>query len=141
MTKEEIKRIVDDERAEQLTAQLCRHWEVATERLVALVQDLDAGMDTCVEAEIYAALMRMQNSVMALMELNKIPTAFLFSEYLDRMAQAVANNSIRQSVMTLAERLLRDVPTKPKDSFFELVTQMLTQHLALPKEQQKAISF
>ena len=39
MTKEDIKKIVDDERAEQLTVQLCRHWEVATERLAVLVED------------------------------------------------------------------------------------------------------
>ena len=139
MTTEEIKKIVDDERAEQLTARLCRHWEVATERLEALVQDIEAEMDTCVESEIYAAVMRMQSSMMALMELNKIPTAFLFAEYLDRVAQTVANTSMRQSVMTLAQRLLSGMPSKQKDSFFELVTQMLKQHLALPKEQQKAI--
>ena len=36
MTTEEIKKIVDDERAEQLTALLCRHWEVATQRLDTL---------------------------------------------------------------------------------------------------------
>ena len=48
MTTEEIKRIIDDERAEQLTAQLCRHWEVATKRLEGLVQELNDGMDTCV---------------------------------------------------------------------------------------------
>ncbi|MBR3400026.1 MAG: hypothetical protein IKH08_09625, partial [Prevotella sp.] len=84
MTTEEIKRMVDDGRAEQLTAQLCRHWEVAAERLGGLVQELSAGMDTCVEAEIYAAMMRMQGSVTALIELNKMPTAYLFSEYLDR---------------------------------------------------------
>ena len=139
MTTEEIKNIVDDERAEQLTARLCRHWEVATERLEALVQDIEAEMDTCVEAEIYAAVMRMQSSMMELMELNKIPTAFLFADYLDRVAQTVANTSMRQSVMTLAQRLLSGMPSKQKDSFFELVTQMLKQHLALPKEQQKAI--
>ena len=40
MTTEDIKRIVDDERVERLTAQLCRHWDVATERLEELVQDL-----------------------------------------------------------------------------------------------------
>ena len=140
MTTEEIKHIVDDERAEQLTAQLCRHWEVATERLEALVQDIEAGMDTCVEAEIYAAVMRMQSSVMALMELNKIPSAYLFSEYFDRIAKCVSNASIRQSVVKLAERLLQDgQPSKQKESFFELVTQMLAQHLALPMEKQQAI--
>ena len=36
MTTKDIKRIVDDEQVEQLTAQLCRHWEVATERLEGL---------------------------------------------------------------------------------------------------------
>ena len=61
MTIEDIKRIVDDERAEQLTAQLCRHWEVATKRLEGLRKELEDGMDTCAEAEIYAALMRMQS--------------------------------------------------------------------------------
>ena len=137
MTAEEIKRIVDDERAEQLTAQLCRHWEVATERLEGLVQELEAGIDTCIEAEIYAAMMRMQSSLMALMELNKIPTAFLFSEYLERIAKALSNGRIRQSVMTLAGRLLSGIPSKQKDSFFEVVTQMLAQHQSLPKEQQK----
>jgi thiaminase len=30
MTTEEIKRIIDDERAEQLTAQTCCHWLVVT---------------------------------------------------------------------------------------------------------------
>ena len=39
MTTEEIKKIVDDERAEQLTAQLCRHWEVAAQRLEGLVEE------------------------------------------------------------------------------------------------------
>ena len=52
MNAEEIKRIVDDERAEQLTALLCRHWEVATARLEGLTEKLAADMDTCVEAEI-----------------------------------------------------------------------------------------
>ena len=137
MTAEEIKRIVDDERAEQLTAQLCRHWEVATERLEGLVHELEAGIDTCFEAEIYTAMMRMQSSLMALMELNKIPTAFLFSEYLERIAKALSNGRIRQSVMTLAGRLLSGIPSKQKDSFFEVVTQMLAQHQSLPKEQQK----
>lgn len=141
MTEEEIKRIVDDERVEQLTAQLCRHWEVATERLEVLVEDLAANMDTCVEAEIYAALMRMQSSVMALMELNNMPCAFLFSEYLDRIAQSVSNSSIRESVIVLAKRLFAEQPTESRrhDSFFELVIKMMAQHSALPKKKQDAI--
>ena len=40
MTTEEIKKIVDDERAEQLTALLCRHWEVATQRLDTFQSEL-----------------------------------------------------------------------------------------------------
>ena len=140
MTKEDIKKIVDDERTEQLTAQLCRHWEVATQRLEALVKDLEDGMDTCVEAEVYAAVMRMQSSVMALMELTKMPCAYLFSEYLDRISQTVSNASIRQSVMTLFKRFLSEQPAKGRnDSFFELVTKMMAQHSALPKEKQDAI--
>ena len=140
MTTEEIKKTVDDERAEQLTAQLCRHWDVATQRLYTLAQEVTDGMDTCTEAEIYAALMRMQKTVMALMELNKIPTTFLFSEYLDRIGQTVSNTSIRQSVMTLLERLLAEQSeNKLSSSFFDLVIQMIAQHMALPTEQQEAI--
>jgi len=139
MTTEEIKKIVDDERAEQLTAQMCRHWDIATQRLEALVQDMDANIDTCVEAEIYAAAMRMQSSVMALMELQKIPSANLYSEYLDRIAKVVSNESISQSVVTLVQRLLSEVPSKQKDDFFELLIQMLVQHQALPKEVRETI--
>ena len=140
MTTEEIKRIVDDERAEQLTVQLCRHWEVATQRLECLAQELNDNMDTCIEAEIYAALMRMQKTVMALMELNKIPTAYLFSEYLERITMTVSNTSIRQSVMTMVEKLLVEKPDKKQQfSFFDLIIQSLAQHVAMSPEQQKAI--
>ena len=140
MTTEEIKKIVDDERAEQLTVQLCRHWDVATQRLECLAQELTDNMDTCVEAEIYAVLMRMQKTMMALIELNKIPTTFLFSEYLDRINQTVSNNSIRQSVITLIQQLLRGTSTsKQGASFFDLVLQMIAQHVALPVEQQEII--
>lgn len=140
MTTEEIKKIVDDERAEQLTVQLCRHWDVATQRLECLAQELTDNMDTCVEAEIYAALMRMQKTMMALIELNKIPTTFLFSEYLDRINQTVSNNSIRQSVITLIQQLLRGTSTcKQGAPFFDLVLQMIAQHVALPVEQQEII--
>ena len=62
MTNEEIKKIVDDERVEQLTVQACHHWEIATQRLDELTKELDAKVDTCVEAEIYAAQMRMQSA-------------------------------------------------------------------------------
>ena len=140
MTTEEIKKIVDDERAEQLTVQLCRHRDVATQRLECLAQEVADNMDTCTEAEIYAALMRMQKAVMALMELNKIPTAFLFSEYFERIAKTVSNTSIRQSVITLVQRLLEGASSdKQAASFFDLVNQTIAQHVTLPKEQQEAI--
>lgn len=139
MNAEEIKRIVDDERAEQLTALLCRHWEVATKRLEGLTEELAADMDTCVEAEIYAALMRMQRAVMALMELNQIPTAYLFSEYLDRIAKTVSGPSIRQSVMTLMERLLGEEAAKEESSFFDVIAKSLAKRFALPAEERKAI--
>ena len=139
MTTEDIKRIVDDERAEQLTAQLCRHWEVASARLEALLEDMESDMEICVEAEIYAAIMRMQSAVMALMELNKIPTTFLFSEYIDRITKSVSDTSIRQSVVKLLERLIGDNQRKLPASFFEQVSQMLSQHFALSPDVQKAV--
>lgn len=145
MSAEDIKRIVDDERAEQLAALICRHWEVATKRLSTLAQEVTDGMDTCTEAEIYAAMKRMQKTVMALMELNKIPTAFLFSEYLERITKTVSNSSIRQSVMTLVERLLGEQPTSPNGgrmegaSFFDLLMQQLSRNASMSPEQQEAI--
>ena len=139
MTTEEIKRMVDDGRAEQLAAQLCRHWEVAAERLGGLVQELSAGMDTCVEAEIYAAMMRMQGSVTALIELNKMPTAYLFSEYLDRIGRTVSDTSIRQSVMALTERMMGEKQSKQKGSFFDIIIKALAQHAVLPAEKQEDI--
>ena len=139
MTTEEIKRMVDDGRAEQLTAQLCRHWEVAAERLGGLVQELSAGMDTCVEAEIYAAMMRMQGSVTALIELNKMPTAYLFSEYLDRIGRTVSDTSIRQSVMALTERMMGEKQSKQKGSFFDIIIKALAQHAVLPAEKHEDI--
>ena len=140
MTTEEIKKIIDDKCAEQLTAQLCHHWDVATQRLDTLAQEVTDGMDTCLEAEIYAALMRMQRAVMALIDLNKIPTAFLFSEYLERISKTVSNASIRQSVMTLVQRLLGGTPARKQTAaFFDLVVQTMAQHAALSTEQQEAI--
>ncbi|MBR1541125.1 MAG: hypothetical protein IJ628_00750 [Bacteroidaceae bacterium] len=139
MTAEEIKRIVDGERAEQLTVQLCRHWEIATRRLEELAQDMSSGLDTCVEAEIYAALMRMQNTSMALFELSKNPAAFLFSEYFDRIGQVVSNVSIRQSVMALLQHLMTAEETgEPQSSLFQLVTQFLSKHYRMPAEQQES---
>jgi hypothetical protein len=82
MTAEEIRKIVDDERTEQLTAQVCRHWQVAADRLEGLVQELAEGMDTFVEAELYAAIVRLQSVITALLELNRMPCTFLFSEYI-----------------------------------------------------------
>ena len=138
MTTEDIKKIVDDERVEQLTTQLCRHWEVATERLEGLAKELEDGMDTCAEAEIYAALMRMQSAVMALMELNKLPCFYLFSGYLERIAKTVSNEDIRESVVKLIKQLLSEKSAQPA-SFFDMVIQLLAQHAALSPEKQAAI--
>ena len=121
MTTEDIKRIVDDERVEQLTVQLCRHWEVATERLEGLAKELEDGMDTCAEAEIYAALMRMQSAVMALMELSKLPCTYLFTAYLERIAKTVSNEEIRGSAVKLIELLLSEKSAQPQTSFFDMV--------------------
>lgn len=140
MTTEEIKRIVDDERAEQLTTQLCRHWEVASERLEGLVEEVASGMDTCIEAEVYAALVRMQSALTALLELNKMPCAYLFSEYLDRIGKTVSDASVRQSVMTLAGSLLgKDREDKQPSSFVDMVIQSLARHMSLPTEMQESI--
>ena len=139
MNTETIKRIVDDERVERLTAQLCRHWDVATERLEELVQDLNEGMDTCAEAEIYAALMRMQSAIMALMELNKLPCAYLFTAYLERIAKTVSNEDIRGSVVKLIEQLFSKKSAQPQTSFFDMVNQSMAQHFALSPEHQATI--
>ena len=139
MNTETIKRIVDDERAEQLTARLCRHWEVATDRLEGLVQELNDGMDTCVEAEIYAAVMRMQSTMTALMELNNMPCTFLFSEYLERVKKTVSNERIRLSAMRLMELLLDEKQSQSQASFFDLVIKSMAQHAALSPEKQETI--
>ena len=139
MNTETIKRIVDDERAEQLTARLCRHWEVATDRLEGLVQELNDGMDTCVEAEIYAAVMRMQSTMTALMELNNMPCTFLFSEYLERVKKTVSNERIRLSAMRLMEQLLDKKQSQSQVSFFDLVIKSMAQHAALSPEKQETI--
>lgn len=139
MNTETIKRIVDDERAEQLTARLCRHWEVATDQLEGLVQELNDGMDTCVEAEIYAAVMRMQSTMTALMELNNMPCTFLFSEYLERVKKTVSNERIRQSAMRLMELLLDEKQSQSQASFFDLVIKSMAQHAALSPEKQETI--
>ena len=139
MNTETIKRIVDDERVERLTAQLCRLWDVATERLEELVQDLNEGMDTCAEAEIYAALMRMQSAIMALMELNKLPCTYLFTAYLERIAKTVSNEDIRGSVVKLIEQLFSKKSAQPQTSFFDMVNQSMAQHFALSPEHQATI--
>ena len=139
MTAEEIRKIVDDERTEQLTAQVCRHWQVAADRLEGLVQELAEGMDTFVEAELYAAIVRLQSVITALLELNRMPCTFLFSEYIERISQTVSNPRMRQSVMTLAGRLLSDESLPERTSFFDLLEQMIAQQMALPAEKQEAI--
>ena len=139
MTNEEIKKIVDDERVEQLTVQACHHWEIATQRLDELTKELDAKVDTCVEAEIYAAQMRMQSAVMALVELNKMPCAYLFTEYVDRIEKVVSDGSIQCSIMTLMNLLQDEQLSKKKGDFLDFVIQSTIQNVALPREQQKSL--
>ena len=139
MTNEEIKKIVDDERVEQLTVQACHHWEIATQRLDELTKELDAKVDTCVEAEIYAAQMRMQSAVMALVELNKMPCAYLFTEYIGRIEKVVSDGSIQCSIMTLMNLLQDEQLSKKKGDFLDFVIQSTIQNVALPKEQQKSL--
>ena len=139
MTNEEIKKIVDDERVEQLTVQACHHWEIATQRLDELTKELDAKVDTCVEPEIYAAQMRMQSAVMALVELNKMPCAYLFTEYVDRIEKVVSDGSIQCSIMTLMNLLQDEQLSKKKGDFLDFVIQSTIQNVALPKEQQKSL--
>ena len=137
MRTEEIKKIVDDERTEQLTVQVCRHWQVAADRLECLVQELADGMDTCVEAEVYAAIMRMQSTMTALVELNKMPCAFLYSEYLDRIDKMVCNNSLRKSVITLTSNYLGEPLAHKSVSFVDLSQQMMNQYFAMPPQEAK----
>lgn len=139
MTNEEIKKIVDDERVEQLTVQACHHWEIATQRLDELTKELDAKVDTCVEAEIYAAQMRMQSAVMALVELNKMPCAYLFTEYVGRIEKTVSSSNIRHSIMMLFNQLQDEQLSKKKGDFLDFVIQSTIQNVALPKEQQKSL--
>ncbi len=139
MTNEEIKKIVDDERVEQLTVQACHHWEIATQRLEELTNELDAKVDTCVEAEIYAAQMRMQSAVMALVELNKMPCAYLFTEYIGRIEKVVSDGSIQCSIMTLMNLLQDEQFAKKKGDFLDFVIQSTIQNVALPREQQKSL--
>ncbi len=139
MTNEEIKKIVDDERVEQLTIQACHHWEIATQRLEELTKELDAKVDTCVEAEIYAAQMRMQSAVMALVELNKMPCAYLFTEYIGRIEKVVSDGSIQCSIMTLINLLQDEQFAKKKGDFLDFVIQSTIQNVALPREQQKSL--
>ena len=140
MTTEEIKKMIDGEQVEQLTALFCRHWDVATKRLEALVQDMTNGIDICIEAEVYSSIMRMQSSVMALMELIKLPAAFLFSEYFDRIGQVQSNTSMHQSAMILLKTFTdQPTPTENHESFFGLVFKAIERNVELPEEQ-KALS-
>ena len=69
-----------------------------------------------------------------------MPCAFLFSEYLDRVAKTVSDMSLRKSVMVLAERMISDeTPVGQQSSFFDLVAQSMAQHFSLSPEQQAAI--
>ncbi len=139
MTKEDIKKIVDNKRVEQLTTQTCQNWEIATVRMKELIQELHANMNTCIEAEVYATIMRMQSAVSSLIELNKMPCAFLFSDYLNRIDQTVKNESIHQLVIELM-KILKDRHSNQQQptTLFDLISQSVAQHFELPKDKRKA---
>jgi len=84
-------------------------------------------------------MMRMQSAVMAMVELNRLPCAYLLSEYTDRIGQTISNSSIRRSIMTLFNQMQNEQFTNKKGDFVDFVIQSLAQHFALPQEQQKAI--
>ncbi len=139
MTHEEIKKIIDDERVEQLTAQMCHHWEVASRRLVELLQELDAQTAACIDAELYAVLMRLQQTAIALMELNKNPYACLFTDYLESIRQTISDSTILQSVIAMLSFLTQDQEEKPQEDFFSMIVELLAHHQALAPEKQEAI--
>ena len=139
MTNEEIKRIIADEQAEQLTTLFCHHWDVATRRLDELTKELDDRVETCVEAEIYAAMMRMQSAVMALAELNQMPCAYLYSEYTERIDNAITNSNLRSSIMILLSLLQEEHPATKKGAFLDFVIKTLTQGAALTEEQREKL--
>ena len=139
MTNEEIKRIIADEYTEQLTALFCHHWNVATQRLDELTKELDAQVETCVESEIYAAIMRMQSAVMALAELNQMPCAYLFSEYTNRIDSAIANSNLRSSIMILLSLLQDEHLATKKGGFLDYIIKSMTQNVALSEEQREKL--
>ena len=55
------------------------------------------------------------------------------------MAKALNNAKMRQAVMALAGKLMSDESLPERTPFFDLLEQMIAQHMALPAEQQEAI--
>jgi hypothetical protein len=76
---------------------------------------------------------------MALVELNKMPCAYLFTEYIDRIEKVVSDGSIQCSIMTLMNLLQDEQLSKKKGDFLDFVIQSTIQNVALPKEQQKSL--
>ena len=139
MTTEEIKTIVTDKEVERLTALFCHQWQVACERMNCLRKELSEGIDTNIEAEVYAALMRMQGGVMALMELAKKPCAFIFAESLDKCAKVIDNPLLHQAMTSLIKQY--DEQNKATTaSFLDFINSAMSQFVSLPAEQQADIT-
>ena len=136
MTTEEIRNIIADEQVSRLTQQFCHHWQVAGERMACLTKELVEGIDTNVEAELYAILMRLQRTFVALMELNKKPFAYLFADSLERIEATLDDTPIRSAVMTLLRAAGAQETTQvQKGSFFDIIGNSLAQ-LSSPSDQQ-----
>ena len=94
MTTDNIKKIVTDEEVERLTTAFCHHWTTVTERLSTLAEEAERGDSVCLEAEMYAALARMQQAATMLTRLNQMPDAFLYSCYTERLVEAVSDKHL-----------------------------------------------
>jgi len=139
LTKEDIKRIVTDEEVERLTTTFCYQWKKATERIVGLMDEIKAGTAVSLEAEMYAAFMRMQQAILAMAQLNTKPDAFLYACYSDRMAEAVADVRLREAVVALLYQMDEEENAKD-ESFFDSIKEMLNQHASLSAEQQAMLN-
>ena len=136
MNTEEVKRIVDGEKVEQLTKQVCHHWEVVSARLDELDDEYSPQVEACFVAEIYACILRLQSIIMTLMELNKLPSAFLFSEYLDRIGETMYDNETTHSALFLFQQINKEINIKPA-SFYDMFMQWFPQYFSLPKEEKE----
>jgi len=139
MNNEEIKRIIVDEQVDRLTAQVCHHWVVASRRMEELAEELDGNMDTNIEAEVYAVMMRLQRVVMAMLDLNTKPSTYLFSKYVNSISETLTSVSINRPLMALVKKLLNGKIDKSRVDFLDYVAKSFAHHNSLSEEKQKEI--